>query len=146
MTKPEFRVSDVVRILDGPFTNFRRNEVAPPPAQTIIVEVGLEGHKVPVETDGYRLERSNEGVRERKSPEWQPRLTNVTCSPTQYDARRWGVTFYTTEMEHSPTSAPGTRVGARRRMATETSKAGFFTLRSALLRFRRAIVEPARDP
>jgi len=32
---------------------------------------------------------------------------------TQYDDRWWRATFYTTGMEHSPTSATGTGVGAR---------------------------------
>jgi len=31
---------------------------------------------------------------------------------TQYDDRGWRATFYTTGMEHSATSATGTRVGA----------------------------------
>jgi hypothetical protein len=31
---------------------------------------------------------------------------------TQYDDRGWRATFYTTGMEHSPTSATGNRLGA----------------------------------
>jgi hypothetical protein len=31
---------------------------------------------------------------------------------TQYDERGWRATLYTTGMEHSPTSATGTRLGA----------------------------------
>jgi hypothetical protein len=31
---------------------------------------------------------------------------------TRYDERGWRATFYTSGMEHSPTSATGTRVGA----------------------------------
>jgi len=33
---------------------------------------------------------------------------------TQYDDRGWRATFSTTGMEHSPTSATGTRLGAAR--------------------------------
>jgi hypothetical protein len=36
------------------------------------------------------------------------RLANRRRSPTQYDERGWRATFYTTGMEHSPTSATGT--------------------------------------
>ena len=33
---------------------------------------------------------------------------------TRYDERGWRATFYTTGMEHSPTSATGSAVSARR--------------------------------
>ena len=38
---------------------------------------------------------------------------------TRYDARGWRATFYTSGIEHSPTSATGDRVGAHAVTATQ---------------------------
>jgi len=58
LASEEFQVGEVVRILDGPFTNFVGivRAVATTAAQ-ITVGVGLQGREVPVEVDRYRLER-----------------------------------------------------------------------------------------
>jgi len=58
MASEEFQVGEVVRILDGPFTNFVGivRAVATTAGQ-ITVGVGLQGREVPVEVDRYRLER-----------------------------------------------------------------------------------------
>ena len=55
---------------------------------------------------------------------------------TQYDARGWRATFYTTGMEHSPTSATGT--ACERTPWRATLRAA----REALKRL--TIIEPAR--
>jgi len=59
MAPSEFKVGEIVRILDGPFTNFVGivRAVATTPTGLITVGVGLQGREVPVETDRYRLER-----------------------------------------------------------------------------------------
>ena len=59
MAPSEFKVGEVVRILDGPFTNFVGivRVVATTPPELITVGVGLQGREVPVEIDRYRIER-----------------------------------------------------------------------------------------
>ena len=59
MAPSEFKVGEIVRILDGPFTNFVGivRAVATTPTGLITVGVGLQGREVLVETDRYRLER-----------------------------------------------------------------------------------------
>ena len=59
MASEEFRVGEIVRIVDGPFTNFVGivRAVATMPPSLITVGVGLQGREVPVEVDCYRLER-----------------------------------------------------------------------------------------
>ena len=59
MAPSEFKVGEIVRILDGPFTNFVGivRAVATTPTGLITLGVGLQGREVPVETDRYRLER-----------------------------------------------------------------------------------------
>ena len=59
MAPSEFKDGEIVRILDGPFTNFVGivRAVATTPTGLITVGVGLQGREVPVETDRYRLER-----------------------------------------------------------------------------------------
>ena len=59
------------------------------------------------------------------TPGWRASLVQLT----QYDERGWRATFYTTGMEHSPTSATGT---AWERMPGQaTQRAGWEALRNA---------------
>jgi transcription antitermination factor NusG len=65
MASAEFRVGEVVRILDGPFTNFVGvvRAITTAPAGLVTVGVGLQGREVPVEVDRYRLSESHDGAR-----------------------------------------------------------------------------------